>query len=360
MTTLHFHSPEALWLLLLLPCLAAFWIWRAKKRPRTIQFPGTAWAKLARPGWTTRLRFVPPVLRLLALALFIVALARPQGASEVERVSTNGVDILLALDVSGSMQALDMLSGVQIAKLRAQNAEQVYKSRSYEPYTRLGFAKAVLAQFVEKRPHDRMGLVEFGASARTVSPLTLDGAMLQSYLERIDGRDSAMGSRTAIGDGLMNALVRLRGSQAKSRVVVLLTDGRDNASVYPPLYAAQLAKSLGVKVYTVGVGKKSGNALAFSSGFFGGISWDMQSVEGEDAVDEASLQQIASLTGGAYFRAENQAELEKIYGTIDQLEKSEIDTHRSVKYSEEFYPWLLAGFAALLLGLAFRRFTPNP
>jgi Ca-activated chloride channel family protein len=273
----------------------------------------------------------------------------------MERVESEGVDIVLALDVSGSMLTLDMLSPVQMAQMRAQNAEKVYKNLPYEPYTRLGFAKAVLEQVVAARPRDREGLVIFGSGTRTLSPLTLDAQMLARVIAGIEGADTALAGWTAIGDGLMSALSRLESSKAKSRVVVLLTDGRDNASVYPPLFAANLAKSLGVKVYTVGVGKKSGTMLAFASGFFGGISWDLRSVGGEDAVDDATLTQIAEMTGGQYFRAEDEAELSKIYGTIDALETSKIESHRTVRYSEKFYPWLLAGAVLLLLEILLSR-----
>ena len=179
----------------------------------------------------------------------------------------------------------------------------------------------------------------------------MDGGVLIDVLSQVN--DSTLDGRaTAIGDGLMNALTRLQASKAKSRVVILLTDGKDNASEFPPRRAAEAAKALGVKVYTVGVGKKHGESLAFSQNpFTGELSWGTRNMGSEDEIDEEALTEIASLTGGRYFRAENKEELQEIYATIDQLEKTEIQSYNYAKYSEEFYPWLFWGALLLLLEL---------
>lgn len=348
---LHFQNPHAFWLLLGLPVLAGHYWWRSRRRPHTIRFPGVALAKAAGSRWTVYLRHLLPVLRWTALALFIIALARPQGRSELERVSTEGVDIMLVMDVSGSMDQLDMIGATDWAKLRASNADKAYRTGSYREYTRLGFSKKVLEDFVAKRRDDRLGLTIFASSAFTQCPLTMDGGVLSDILRNVN--DSTLDGRaTAIGDGLMNALVRLKESKAKSRVVVLLTDGKDNASEFPPRRAAEAAKALGVKVYTVGVGKKSGEALAFTQNpFTGAIGWGSRPMDPQEGVDEVVLKAIAEMTGGRFFLAEDKDELAEIYATIDQLEKTEMQSYSYAKYSEKFYPWLLAGALLLLLEL---------
>lgn len=347
----HFQNPHAFWLLLGLPALVAHYLWRARRRPHTIRFPGVFLAKRAGSRWTVYLRHLLPILRWSALALLVVALARPQGRSELERVSTEGVDIMLVMDVSGSMDQLDMIGMKELAILRSSSAEKAYRTGSYRNYTRLGFSKKVLEEFVAKRRDDRLGLTIFASSAYTQCPLTLDGGVLSDLLRMVN--DSTLDGRaTAIGDGLMNALVRLKESKAKSRVVVLLTDGKDNASEFPPRRAAEAAKALGVKVYTVGVGKRSGDALAFTQNpFTGSIAWGSRPMSAEEGVDESALQEIADMTGGRFFKAEDQDELAEIYATIDQLEKTEMQSYSYAKYTELFYPWLLAGALLLLLEL---------
>ena len=274
--TLHFQNPEAFWLLLFVPLLIALYVYRQQRRKSTIKFPALALAKKAVPSRRVKFRHIVPALRLAALVCFVVALARPQNAMEVEYTSTDGVDIMLALDVSGSMGTLDMLTRTEQAKLGTMNAEKFLKRGEYWKFSRLGYAQDVIAEFIGKRHSDRIGLSAFGARSFTQCPLTMDYGSLLEILKASDdlARDTLVNNRTAIGDGLMNALARLKMSDAKSRVVILLTDGRDNASVVPPVRAAEVAKSLGVKVYTVGVGKKSGKILSFQQNpWTGEISW---------------------------------------------------------------------------------------
>lgn len=358
---LHFQNPEAFLLLLLVPLLVFDWWYRSHKRKSTIKFPALAIAKRAAKGSKTHVRYIVPALRIAALCAFVVALARPQNATEVEYTSTDGVDIMLALDVSGSMSytrtehgivpTLDMLTKSEQLKLGSMNAEQVLKKGLYKNYTRLGYAKKVISEFIGKRESDRIGLSVFAGRSYTLVPLTLDYGALLEILAAVDD-SSASGNGTAIGDGLMTSLARLEKSDAKSKVVVLLTDGIDNASLVPPLHAAEVAKALGVKVYTIGVGKRSGTFLGFQQNpWTGEISWAEQPIPPENSLDEKTLSQIASSTGGRFYRAESKADLEKIYAEIDQLEKTEIQTIAYARYSEKFYPWLLAGAILILLEL---------
>ena len=341
---IHFQNPEAFWLLLLVPVLVGWYIYREHRRKSTIKFPALSIAKRAVPSRRVKFRHIVPLLRLVALCCFVVALARPQNAMEVEYTSTDGVDIMLALDVSGSMGTLDMLTRMEQAKLGVMNAERILKSGDYWKYSRLGYAQQVIADFIQKRHSDRIGLSAFGSRSVTQCPLTLDYGSLLEILKATDdlARDSIMNNRTAIGDGLMNALARLQKSEAKSKVVVLLTDGRDNASVVPPMRAADVAQSLGVKVYTVGVGKKNGKRE---------ISWGERDITPEEGIDEGVLRSVAQKTGGRFYRAENKEELKNIYSEIDELEKTEIETVAYARYAEKFYPWLLAGALLILLEL---------
>ncbi|WP_369832747.1 VWA domain-containing protein [Fibrobacter sp. UWR2] len=261
---------------------------------------------------------------------------------------------MLALDVSGSMGTLDMLTRTEQAKLGVMNAERILKSGDYWKYSRMGYAQVVIADFIQKRHSDRIGLSAFGSRAVTQCPLTLDYGSLLEILKATDelAKDSIIAGRTAIGDGLMNALARLQKSEAKSKVVVLLTDGRDNASVISPVRAAEVAQSLGVKVYTVGVGKKKGKILAFQQNpWTGEISWGEREITPEEGIDESTLKEVAAKTGGKFYRAENKEQLEEIYSEIDQLEKTEIETVAYARYAEKFYPWLLVGAILVLLEL---------
>lgn len=352
--TLHFQNPEAFWLFIFVPVLITFYVVKMKRRKSTIKFPALAIAKKAVPSRRVRLRHIVPALRLLALCCFVIALARPQNATEVEYTSTDGVDIMLALDVSGSMGTLDMLTRAEQLKLGVLNPERILKSGDYWKYSRMGYAQTVIAEFIQKRHSDRIGLSAFGARAVTQCPLTLDYGSLLEILGATDelARDSVIASQTAIGDGLMNALARLEKSEAKSKVVVLLTDGKDNASMISPVRAAEVAKSIGVKVYTVGVGKRNGKILAFQQNpWTGEISWGEREITPEEGVDENTLKAVAEKTGGRFYRAENKEELENIYSEIDNLEKTEIETVAYARYAEKFYPWLLLGACLVLLEL---------
>jgi len=311
------------WALVLLP-LAGAAIWLSMRRLRSggprIAFPDAAGlAGLPVSPWT-RLEGVLPWLRGAAMALVIFALARPQAGSALTTVSSNGVDIVIALDVSGSMRCEDT---------RSKN--------------RLSVAKQCISRFVDGRPEDRMGIVSFASVATTRCPLTLDHDMLLHFVEDLDfappGED-----RTALGMGLATAVNRMRASKAKSKVVVLVTDGRNNSGQLGPESAAEAAHALGLKVYTIGVGSQ-GEVPCLVDDPQGGRRY----VQVQADFDEELLRKIADTTGGRYFRAADADGFAKAFTEIDALEKTEMESRVRIIYSEKFMQALLP--AGLLLGL---------
>jgi len=347
----HFHSPWFLALVILLPVMIWFYFRQSKKKKITVKFPGVRIVKRTGSRLTLKFRHLPFVLRILAIAALIVALARPQHGENLEEMTTEGVDIMLLLDLSGSMDLLDMITGKEQSRLGRMNAERMYRSGEYRQYSRLGFAKEVITDFISKRTSDRIGLTVFASRAYTQCPLTLDYGILTELLQEVDG--GTMDNRgTAIGDALMVASRRLIESPAKSRVIVLLTDGANTAGDVHPLKAAEVAKATDIKIYTVAVGKSRGTFLHFAQNpFTGEIVWQESPIPEEGGVDEKMLTTIAKTTGGEYYRARNRDELAKIYSTIDELEKTEIQSFSYTRYSEEFFSWLLAGVILLLLDL---------
>lgn len=286
-----------------------------------------------RPGWFARHGLT--ALRFAALALLVVAWARPQGGTKQEEVISEGVDIQLVVDTSGSMKALDFQVGG-------------------ESVTRLDVSKNVVRDFIERRVNDRIGLVVFGLDAITQCPLTIDYGILLTLLD--DLRIGMVGDGTAIGTALGTAVQRLKDAKSKSRIVVLLTDGRNNAGAIEPEQAARIARTYGVKVYTIGVGTR-GKAPFLVDGLLG------RRIVYQDAdLDEETLARIAEVTGGRFFRATDTQSLLEIYRTIDQMEKTEIKTREFTRY-EELYPTPLALGLLLLLaefGLANTRFRRIP
>ena len=308
------------WFLLLLPVLAALWFVRRRRggnRPPSLGFSTVGW--LPARG-SDRSRVILDALFLVALLLVTVALARPQRGLRENELSGRGVDIVLALDVSTSMRAED-----------------------FQP-NRLAVAKTVAGTFLEGRPHDRLGLVIFAGTAVTQCPLTLNHSVLVDLLQRVDF--GMVEDGTAIGQGLATALNRLRQSRAKSKVVILLTDGDNNRGAIDPLTAADLARALGVRVYTIGVGTSGIAPIPVDDPAFG-RRYVMQPV----VIDEATLKGIAETTGGHYFRARDNQALAAIYRQIDQMEKSNLT---SAAYSEwrDRGPELIF-LAVLLLAIGF-------
>jgi Ca-activated chloride channel family protein len=314
------------WMLVLLPlCAVAGW-WMARRRrcgDARLRLPLVAQRlTLGASAWV-RLERMLPWVRVLVLALVVVALARPQSGTRLENVSTLGVDIVVSLDISGSMRAED-----------------------FEPDHRLGVAKRTVERFVEGRPHDRIGLVVFGALAVTRCPLTLDHEMFRQFLSGVDFAPPDE-NRTALGMGLATAVNRMRDSAAKSKVVVLVTDGVSNTGQIGPRAAAEAARALDVTVYTVGVGSDGEVPIPLPDGMGG-----MRRVYTRVELDEALLEEIAAATGGRYFRATDSDSLAEIFETIDGLEKTEIESQVRVLYQELFGLVLAPALLLLLFELA--------
>jgi Ca-activated chloride channel family protein len=345
---IHLHSPEFLLFWLLIP-LVLYNYRRENKHPSSsVRFSTLKIIKEIKPGSAVRWYPLLRILRISALFLLVIALARPQKGDTLEEVQTEGVDIMLALDMSGSMDMLDMMSNAEKRKLRRQNARSVYESGSYKEHSRLAYAHKVIHNFIVNRKHDRIGLTIFGSRAFVQAPLSVDYELVNRLLN--DAVKSPLSERgTAIGDALMIAAKRLADSNAKSRIIILLTDGSNTDGEVPPLKAAEIAKAAGIKIYTIGIGKTKGNFLHFAQDFFRGIVWDEAPVDQQSSIDVKTLEEIAAQTGGRFFKAENEDELNSVYETIDELETSEIHSWKYTRYQEQFYPFLLIGLFLFLV-----------
>ena len=318
---MHFASPYYLWLLTLLAPMIGYYVWRTLQGGAAIRISSVAGVVRAPRTVRYYLRHLPFALRAAAFALLVVALARPQDVEQNVRTNTEGIDIMLAIDVSGSMLA-----------------------RDFKP-DRITAAKEVAGSFVADRYGDRIGLVVFAAEAFTQSPLTTDQSTLQTLLARI--RSGLIDdSGTAIGNGLATAINRLRESEAKSKVIILLTDGVNNRGQIAPMTAAEIARAQGIRVYTIGVGTE-GTAPYPAVDIYGQPTGDVVMAKVE--IDEKTLGAMADLTGGKYFRATDNAKLKAIYDEINQLEKSKVEVTERISYHERFLVWALAALGALLL-----------
>ena len=315
---MHFASPYLLWLLLLLVPVVGYYVWRTLQGGATIRISSVD-AVLRAPR-TVRyyLRHLPFALRTAAFALMVVALARPQDVERLSHSDSEGIDIMLALDVSGSMLALD-----------------------FQP-DRLTAAKEVAGSFIADRYGDRLGLVVFAGEAFTQSPLTTDQGTLQTLLGRV--RSGLIEDGTAIGNGLATAINHLRESEAKSKVIILLTDGVNNRGSITPMTAAEIAKAQQIKVYTIGVGTM-GMAPYPAIDMFGQKTYVQQPVE----IDEKTLTAIAELTGGRYFRATDKEKLQAIYDEINRMERSKIEITERITYHERYLEWVVAALVLLIL-----------
>ena len=319
---INFAQPWMLLLLALLPLLA--WWHFSKQLRRQASLSISSFSKVrGLHSWKTRLQPLPFICRLLCIACIIIALARPQTRNDEELVSGEGVDIVLAIDVSGSMLAQD-----------------------FSP-NRMEAAKEVAANFVANRPTDRIAVVIFSGESFTLCPLTTDQLVLKTQIYNI--QSGLLEDGTAIGSGLATSVDRLRSSKSKSKVVILLTDGENNGGQIPPLTAKELAKATGVKVYTIGVGTE-GYAQTPMQTQTGSVVMQREKVN----IDEKLLTQIANETGGKYFRAKDNESLKNIYSDIDKLEKSRIEVTALKRYSEKFFPFAIAALAFLMTEMILR------
>ena len=317
MTFLH---PELLWLLLLLPALLIIYIVWRRRQHASLRVPSLLFLRDMRGGLRVYLRHSLFVLRLLALGLIIVALARPQSSSSWSEDHVEGIDIMLTMDISTSMLAMD-----------------------FQP-NRVEAAKEVAMRFIANRPNDNIGLVVFAGESFTACPLTQDHATLINRLREMT--PGMIEDQTAIGSGLATAISRLKDSKTKSKVIILLTDGANNTGNISPKMAAELAKTFGISIYTIGVGSGAGEAPYPIQTALGVVVRNMP-VD----LDEPTMRQIADVSGGAYFRATDNESLSAIYKKIDQLEKTKLSTRNYHTTYEEFFVFVLA--AALLLLLEF-------
>lgn len=320
----RFASP---WLLLLLgvPIVLVLLPLLNRKRilPATLQYSDLRLTTHLSPSFRQRVRFILPVMRFIALTLIIIALARPQSGNAREIISGEGVDIAIVLDISGSMAALD-----------------------FEP-NRLGAARRVIHEFIDNRQYDRIGLVIFATEAFSQVPPTLDYNVLKRILDETQvSWDIGLDSGTAIGLGLANGANMLRDSDVKSRVIILLTDGANNSGQIDPLTAAEIAKALDIRVYTIGAARPGPAALPFPDG----------RIEYRDSeIDEETLQEIADITGGLYFRAEDVRGLQEIYNTINDLERSQVEVRTFTRYTELAVWFVLPAVVLLILEIVLRR-----
>lgn len=323
---MFFEYPKLLWLLLLVAGVVAIYIYRELKglKPYLLVSTITPWQY--KGGQVRRvLRHVPFVLRVIALLAIIVAIARPRSASDFEKVDTEGIDIVLAMDVSTSMLA-----------------------RDFSP-DRIGAAKDIAIEFIAQRPSDRIGIVVFAGESYTQSPLTTDRATLINLMKEIEC--GIIEDGTAIGNGLATAVARLKDSQAKSRVVILLTDGVNNSGEISPSMAAEIAKTYGIRVYTIGVGAEGTAPYPVMTPF--GV--DIQNVEVQ--IDEPLLEDIAQQTDGKYFRATDNSKLLEIYGEINKMEKNKTLVDSFPIYKELFMYFGLIALLAFVLELLLRAFV---
>ena len=315
---MEFAYPKILWLLALVPLLIAYYVWRSMQGGASIVVSNTDSLRSAPRTLRYYLRHLPMVLRAAVMVLIIVASARPQTVETETKSTAEGIDIVMAVDISSSMLA-----------------------RDFKP-DRLTAAKEVATQFVANRPGDRIGLVVFAGEAFTQSPLTTDQASVQTLLARL--RSGVVDDGTAIGNGLATAVNRLRESDSNSKVIILLTDGVNNSGHVAPVTVAEIAQEMGIKVYTIGVGS-NGTAPYPIIDEYGRV---VDVVETKVEIDEKILKDIADKTGGTYFRATDRTSLEQIYDEINSMEKSKVEVFEYVHVHEEFLVYVLWAVALLL------------
>ncbi|MFZ2286933.1 MAG: VWA domain-containing protein [Bacteroidales bacterium] len=317
-----FENGWFLWFMLIIPLLVVYYIYRQSKAHASVSLSTAGFLMNGHKTFRHYLRHILFALRIAVIFLTVIVIARPQSVDRWQSSTTEGIDIILALDVSGSMLA-----------------------RDFTP-DRLEASKNVATEFISGRPYDRMGLTVFSGESFTQCPLTTDHAVLINLMREV--KSGIIEDGTAIGVGLATAINRIKDSDAISKVIILLTDGVNNMGSIDPVTAAEIAKTFGIRVYTIGVGSMGFADYPVQTPF--GMRYQKMQVE----IDEALLKQIAELTGGRYFRAVDNTSLQQVYSEIDKLEKSKIETREHSKREEVFWPWALAAVVLLTLELLLR------
>jgi Ca-activated chloride channel family protein len=320
MKDVTFLHPAFFWLFALIPLAIGWYFWKRKQQTASLTVSSLNGFKV-KPSLLARLKPVLFALRLLALSFMIVALARPRSVDVNNKTrTTRGIDIVMAMDVSGSMLAKDLKPN------------------------RLEALKKVAAEFVDNRPNDRIGLVVYAGESYTKTPVTSDKELVKESIKSVRYADGVLEDGTGIGVGLATAINRLKDSKAKSRVVILLTDGVNNSGVIDPRTAADIAKEFGIKVYTIGIGTNGKAMFPYAKDASGKILYQMMDVQ----IDQDLMKEIAKKTDGTYFRATSNSKLKQIYDQINKLETTEIEEQKFYNYDEKFRPWVWAALGLLL------------
>lgn len=325
---MEWRSAEAFNLLFVVLAILLWRVYRKRKKIPSLQVSSVAVFKLIRPSFKSRMMFLPTIFKSIGICLAIVALARPQEANTKVKKNIEGIDIVIALDVSDSMLIEDM-----------------------KPHNRLESAKETLKKFVSMRSSDRIGLVVFAGESFTMVPPTLDYAMLLSRVEEItNARAAHIKDGTALGVALANAAGRLKDSNAKSRVIIFMTDGENNSGTIDPETGLEIAKGYGLKIYSIGIGKSGPTKIPiYQKDAFGNTIKTYQPFD--STVNEDLLGRMASETGGRFYRAGKEDSLAKVFKDIDSLEKTKVDVNKYTKYTEKFPPWLKAALVFYILGI---------
>jgi Ca-activated chloride channel family protein len=317
-----FANPQLFWLMLLVPAMLTYYIFVVRKRRARAQFSSTNAFTFYKPTLRQRFSFLPLLLRIIGVIALIIALARPQTSSSGQDVRTEGISICIALDISGSMLAED-----------------------FKP-NRIEAVKKIAIDFIDGRINDQIGFVIFGGESFTLCPITTDHAVLKNQIASV--HSEMLQDGTAIGDGLATAIAGIKEAKTKSKVIILLTDGVNNAGSIAPATAGEIAKTFGIRVYTIGVGRNGVAPYPFKTPF--GIQY--QNVEVK--IDEPLLKEISSSTDSKYFRATNNNKLKEIYAEIDKMERSKIEVTEFRRYTELYWIWAFVGCLCLLAELALR------
>lgn len=320
MKDVTFLNPGFFWLFALLPLAIGWYIWKRRQQTATLTISSLNGFKAA-PSLLAKLKPVLFAFRLLALSCIIVAMARPRSVDINNKTrTTRGIDIVMAMDVSGSMLAKDLKPN------------------------RLEALKEVAGEFVDARPNDRIGLVVYAGESYTKTPVTSDKELVKEAIKSVKYDDGVLQDGTGIGVGLATAINRLKESKAKSRVIILLTDGVNNSGFIDPRMASDIAKEYGIKVYTIGIGTNGNAQFPVAKRPDGSFVYQMMPVQ----IDEALMKEIAKKTEGTYFRATSNSKLKSIYNEINKLETTEIEEQKFYNYDEKFRPWVWAAFGLLL------------